>query len=426
MRERLLSLLVCFVLLCSGCLSAAPPDLDGDGISDSDDIDDDGDGWADEVELNCSSDPSNGDDIPDDEDGDFICSLLDDDDDGDDWSDVEEESCQTDPSNSSSIPSDLDGDGECDMNDEDADGDGLPNDWEEERGFDSLDPDDYMSCHGESVYCMRSYDDFTFPETHNAYSSVEDGVLIGVNHYTGLQSQWDGGIRAFMVDTHHRAYENTTQEDVRFCHGTGQFFHPCQYGEVDAFDWLDLLNSLMNNSSGDVVTLLIENTVPASHLEYLFEQTGMSERIYTHTLGSSWPSIGDMVLDETDLVVFWEQGQDESYPWIHDFGVFSWTTDYAEDNPEDMTCTVYRGDGSQPVWHLNNWLSNAFGLPDPLRAGEVNDYDFLLNRSIECWEIMDDRPTFVAVDYWEDGEITNVTITMNKMSHWSDEVPPHP
>lgn len=56
----------------------------------------------------------------------------------------------------------------------------------------------------------------------------------------------------------------------------------------------------------------------------------------------------------------------------------------------------------------------------------MNDYDFLLNRSIECWEIMDDRPTFVAVDYWEDGEITNVTITMNKMSHWSDEVPPHP
>jgi len=32
----------------------------------------------------------------------------------------------------------------------------------------------------------------------------------------------------------------------------------------------------------------------------------------------------------------------------------------------------------------------------------------------------------IAVDYWEEGEITNVTITINKMHHWSDDVPAHP
>jgi len=426
MEERPLSLLICFILLSSGCLSSPPPDLDGDGISDSEDLDDDGDGWNDDIELNCSTDPLDENSFPEDEDWDLICSILDDDDDGDDWSDSEEEECSTDPKSAMSVPSDLDSDGLCDVNDEDADGDGLPNIWEVERGFDPMDPDDYMSCHGESVYCMRSYDDFTFPETHNAYSSVEDGVLVGVNHYTGLQAQWDGGIRAFMVDSHHRSDDNTSAEDVRFCHGTGQFFHPCLFGEIDAFEWISLLGSLMDNSSGDVVTLLIENYVPAEHLEFLFMETGMYDRIYTHALGDPWPSLGDLVLSGTDLVVFWEQSQNDDFPWLHDFGVFSWTTDYAEDSQEEMSCTVYRGDGSQPVWHLNNWLSNAFGLPDPVRAGDVNDYDALLNRSIECWEIMDNRPTFVAVDYWEDGEITNVTITMNKMSHWSDEVPQRP
>ena len=91
-----------------------------------------------------------------------------------------------------------------------------------------------------------------------------------------------------------------------------------------------------------------------------------------------------------------------------------------------MTCTVHRGDGSQPVWHLNNWLSSIYGLPDPILANEVNEYETLLNRSLQCWEEMDNRPTFVAVDFWEEGEVTNVTITLNKMSHWSDEVPEHP
>ena len=385
MRQWVSALLVC-VLLVAGCTSPPPPDMDGDGIIDSEDNDVDGDGYNNTVELDCLSDA---------------------------W-------------NSSSTPSDIDGDGLCDALDSDMDGDGLPNEWEEERGLDPRDPESMMSCHGEAAYCLRTYDDFTFPETHNAYSTVEDQFLIGVNHYTGLQWQWDGGIRAFMVDSHHRSYENTSAEDVRFCHGTGQFFHPCQFGEVDAFEWISLLGSLMDNSSGDVVTLLIENYVPAEHLEFLFLETGMYERIYTHTLGEAWPSLGDLVLAGTDLVVFWEQSQNDDFPWLHDFGVFSWTTDYAEDNPEDMSCTVYRGDGSQPVWHLNNWLTSAFGLPDPVRAVDVNDYDNLLERALECWEIMDNRPTFIAVDYWEEGEITNVTITMNKMSHWSDPVPEHP
>ena len=423
-RAKAVVVSICMVL--TGCIAQPPPDMDGDGIEDSLDIDMDGDGWDNSVEENCSTTHDNASSVPSDIDGDWDCDLLDEDDDGDGWSDDGEIECGTDSLDPESVPGDQDGDGVCDSLDDDADGDGLPNDWEASRGFDPMDADDYITCHGEASFCLRTYDDFTFAETHNAYSTVEDKFLIGVNHYTGLQSQWEDGIRAFMVDSHHRAYDNTTADDVSFCHGTGQFFHPCQFGIVDAFDWIRLLDSLMNNSSGDIVTLLIENYVPASHLSHLFNETGMSRRVYTHRLGDPWPSLGDLALAGTDLVVFWEQAQDHDFPWLHDFGVFSWTTDYAEDRPDEMDCTVSRGDGSQPVWHLNNWLTSSFGLPDPVRAGDVNDYETLLRRSIECWEKMDDRPTFIAVDYWEEGEVTNVTITINKMSHWSDEIPPHP
>ena len=426
MGARVKAVVVSICMVLTGCISQPPPDMDGDGIEDSLDIDMDGDGWDNSVEENCSTTHDNASSVPSDIDGDWDCDLLDEDDDGDGWSDDGEIECGTDALDPESVPGDQDGDGVCDSLDDDADGDGLPNDWEASRGFDPMDADDYITCHGEASFCLRTYDDFTFAETHNAYSTVEDKFLIGVNHYTGLQSQWEDGIRAFMVDSHHRAYDNTTADDVSFCHGTGQFFHPCQFGIVDAFDWIRLLDSLMNNSSGDIVTLLIENYVPASHLSHLFNETGMSRRVYTHTLGDPWPSLGDLALAGTDLVVFWEQTQDHDFPWLHDFGVFSWTTDYAEDSPDEMDCTVYRGDGSQPVWHLNNWLTSSFGLPDPVRAGDVNDYETLLRRSIECWEKMDDRPTFIAVDYWEEGEVTNVTITINKMSHWSDEIPPHP
>lgn len=296
MRGKIGSLVLCALLVTSGCLEKSPPDMDGDGIHDSEDADMDGDGWENSVELSCTSDPNDGDDIPTDTDGDSVCDILDEDDDGDSWTDAAEQECGSDSVDVDSTPEDLDGDWTCDELDEDADGDGLPNEWEIERGFDPMDSESFMACHGISVFCLRTYDDFTFPETHNAYSTIEDQVLVGVNHYTGLQRQWDGGIRAFMVDSHHRNYDNTSAEDVRFCHSTGQFFHPCNFGEVDSFQWLNLLNSLMNNSSGDVVTLLIENYVPPSHLQFLFNETGMADRVYTHTLGEEWPSLGDMVL----------------------------------------------------------------------------------------------------------------------------------
>ena len=426
MNKSRFSILIFFLLISSGCISDSPPDLDDDGIPDLEDDDVDGDGWNNTLEGECNSDPENSESRPTDTDGDLTCDIIDDDDDDDTWEDFNEIECGSDPLVVYSVPDDLDDDKICDSLDDDADGDGLPNEWELERGFDPMDPGDYLSCHGKTVFCLRTYDNFTFPETHNAYSTIEDQVLLGVNHYTGLQKQWDNGIRAFMVDSHHRSYENTTQEDVRFCHSTAQFIHPCQFGEVDAFEWIGLLNSLMNNSSGDVVTLLIENYVPPEHLAFLFNQTGMMSRIYEHNLGDPWPSIGDMVLDGKDLVVFWEQAQNDEYPWLHDFGLFSWTTNYAENSKEEMSCTVHRGDGSQPVWHLNNWLSSIYGLPDPVAANEVNEYETLLSRSIECWEIMDNRPTFIAVDYWEQGEVTNVTITLNQMVHWSDEIPEHP
>ena len=426
MERKCESVLMALALLLSGCISG-PPDLDGDGISDDEDMDVDGDGWDDETEMNCSTDWLLSSSWPSDLDNDGECDILDNDDDNDGWSDSTEMDCSADPMDNSSTPEDNEGDRICDLLDNDADGDGLPNDWEQERGFDYLNSEDYMSCHGMSIYCMRSYDDFTFPETHNSYSSVEDQIIVGTNHYTGLHAQWDGGIRAFMLDPHHKSEDDTSATDVRFCHGTGQFFHACQFGEVDAFAWLRELGSLLNNSSGDVVSLLIENYyTPAEHLEFLFNETGILDRAYIHSLGDPWPSIGDMSLMGKDVVIFVQLEHNDSYPFFNAAWKHSWDTPYGQRDAGDMTCELGRGDYNQPVWHLSNWLSSTFGLADPSGASEVNDYDTLLNRTLDCWEQNVNRPTFIAVDYWEEGELTNVTITLNKMSHWSDDIPPHP
>ena len=72
MRGKIGSLVLCALLVTSGCLEKSPPDMDGDGIHDSEDADMDGDGWENSVELSCTSDPNDGDDIPTDTDGDSV------------------------------------------------------------------------------------------------------------------------------------------------------------------------------------------------------------------------------------------------------------------------------------------------------------------------------------------------------------------
>jgi len=428
MRKKLFSLLLCVSLMTSGCLESSPPDMDGDGIQDAEDLDIDGDGWSNSEEMNCTTDPNDADIIPTDTDGDSQCDLNDLDDDGDAWSDAEEAMCGTDPVDSESVPGDLDGDMECDERDDDADGDDLPNDWELERGFNPLDPNDFISCHGEARYCLRTYDDFTFAETHNSFSTPEDGIMGGINHLTGLQSQWEDGIRAFMLDPYHQSEFNNEKEDLVFCHAVSlPNTPPCLFGSVDAFSWLRSLNSLHNNSSGDVVSLLIQNyAVPGGHLEYLLNETGILERAYIHELGSPWPSIGDMSLSGTDVLIFIQMEYEDNFTKLLPAWKHTWDTPYGESSQEEMTCDLGRGDSSQPVWHMNNWLNSDFGFADPIKASQVNAYDTLLERALLCWETVGNRPTFVGVDYWEQGEVANVTVTLNKMSHWSDEVPEHP
>ena len=135
-------------------------------------------------------------------------------------------------------------------------------------------------------------------------------------------------------------------------------------------------------------------------------------------LDTQIPSSFSERISERPLVVFWEQSADLNYPWIHDFLTHSWTTNFAEENPEDMNCDPLRGDPEQSVYHMNNWLSGPLGLSDPTRGDEANNPDFLVERAKECWQLHGKRPTFVAVDWWEDGDVVEAVQTINSMNGW--------
>ncbi|MEC9090161.1 MAG: hypothetical protein VYC11_02210 [Candidatus Thermoplasmatota archaeon] len=289
----------------------------------------------------------------------------------------------------------------------------------------SISADNQSPCNGSVENCDKEYTNVTFPETHNAHSSLDEGFIVqSANHRLNLSQQWDAGFRAFMLDIHHSKFSNSS-ENASFCHGSYDIgFHPCAYGSINAIELLSTIHEKMNSTPNDVVTLLLEVYVPYSHISFVLNASGLIEHSHVQTLGQSWPTLQEMVDAEKNLVVFIEGSADSDYPFLHDFTEHGWTTSYGLGKIADMTCDVFRGDSAQPVWHMNNWLSNEqTGLSDYARAPIVNHYDFLINRSIDCWEQHGVRPTFIAVDWWTDGSAVEVSHALNRMDHWSDEVP---
>jgi len=282
-----------------------------------------------------------------------------------------------------------------------------------------------IPCNGSVENCDKSYVDVTFPETHNSHATIDEGYnFLANNHRQNISHQWDAGFRAFMLDVHHSKFSNDLV-NTSFCHGTYDLgVHPCTHGSQNAVDFLSTLNNKMNESTNDVVTFLLELHVPYTHIEYILNESGLLEKTHVQVVGDSWPTLREMLDNNRNLVIFIQGSHDELYPYLHNYEEHGWITNYGENNLEEMNCDLLLGDSSQPIWHMNNWLSfENNGLSDYTRAPIVNAYDFLLNRSIECWEIRGSRPTFIAVDWWTEGQAVNVTITLNRMNHWSDPVP---
>jgi len=278
-------------------------------------------------------------------------------------------------------------------------------------------PTSESQCNGSVILCERSYDNVTFPETHNSFATHQDGIFYPAsNHETGLNAQWDAGIRAFMLDTHYNSEFENDADNVAFCHGSSDDgYSPCRYGEVNPWQWLSILKGKMASAPRDIVTLLIENHVSGDHLKSLFDHVNLTPLMYIHKLNEDWPTLQSLIDLETRLVVFWEQPDDPSHPEFHDFLTHSWTTSYAEDDTSDMDCSVHRGDGTQSVFHMNNWLSGPLGLSDPFRADEANDPSFMFERALDCIELHGKRPTFIAVDWWDDGDVVAAATMVNEL-----------
>lgn len=259
-------------------------------------------------------------------------------------------------------------------------------------------PVEVTACNGSAALCGRRYDQVAYATTHNAMSSEEDRFA-SPNQRHGVTRQLRDGVRGLMLDVH------PYQGAAWLCHGT------CLAGRRLLVEGLCDIAGFLDRDPGAVVTLIVENYVDARTLETAFRAVGLTDDVHTQPRGAPWPTLGEMARANRRLVVFTERDEGAAVPWVH--YVWSWAQEnpFSARAPSDLDCRPNRGNAANPLFILNHFLTNPLASPE--LAGMVNHNPALASHAALCRRERLRLPNFVAVDFYDIGDLFPVVDSLN-------------
>lgn len=253
-----------------------------------------------------------------------------------------------------------------------------------------------LACNGLPALCDRTFDRVVFPTTHNSFAA-EDDQFVAANQYSGVAKQLADGVRGLMLDTY------WFEDDVWLCHG------PCSIGRRRFVDTLGDLRTFLEAHPREVVALLIQDDATPDQTAQAFESAGLLSRLYAHSLGTPWPTLGELVASDRRIVVFAE-ASGGAPAWYHALYAHAWDNPYAAETTEDFDCTVGRGKAGAPLFLLNHFLTNPVAS-----ATLATDANAVISAHVaRCESEVGRLPTFVAVDYYEVGELLPIVRGLNE------------
>jgi hypothetical protein len=255
-------------------------------------------------------------------------------------------------------------------------------------------------CNGHEELCERDYDEVAYPMAHNAMSNAEAG-WIAPNQNFGITRQLNDGIRGLMLDT----YEE--DGELLLCHSF------CLAGSQPLVEGLNEITVFLEANPGEVVSIIFENYITHAQTAAAFDESGLIDFVYAHEVGEPWPTLGGIIAADTRLVVFQEKlPQEDEFPWLMNIWDHAWETPFSFETPDDFTCDPNRGDPANPLFLLNHFLTAPLG-GDPNFAEMVNHNPLFIERARQCEEEGDALPNFVAVDFYDIGDLFDVVDALN-------------
>ncbi|MEP9364118.1 hypothetical protein ABLE68_14210 [Nocardioides sp. CN2-186] len=307
---------------------------------------------------------------------------------------------------------------------------------------------DGTACNGHDELCDRTYDEVAFPATHNSMSAADQPGWFFAEQPDGVISQLDHGVRVLLIDSWYgqetsRPGVVATSEGSRaagiaearesfgdaavnsalrlrdatklaptgpvepyLCHAL------CELGSTKWEPLMEQVRAWMDAHPREVVTLFVQDEVSPADTAEVVEDAGLLPYVYTPTADGSWPTLGSMIDSGHRLVVLMENhGGGTTYPWLLDGFQQVQDTPYLFEDPSEFSCDLNRGTPDLPVFLVNHWIDDKTATVT--NAAQVNALDVLLPRLQECASERDRLPNYVAVDFYDQGDLFGAVDAMN-------------
>jgi len=267
-------------------------------------------------------------------------------------------------------------------------------------------PPPRSGCNGDGALCDRTFDAVVFPATHNAMSNNEDRWF-AANQNRNIGNQLRDGVRAMLLDIH------PGDDEVLLCHAS------CRIGQRPLLDALEEIYDFLAHNPNEVFTIIFEDYVSEEDAVVLLEASRLAELVYAHTPGQPWPTLGDMI-DRDERVVIMAQSGRPPPAWYHNAWAIMWDTPYSFGSVDDFVCSANRGSIGHSLFLVNHWVLAPAAHPS--HAEIANQRAVLLDRVADCHSEWGRLPTFIAVDFYDIGELFEVVDDLNQRGTdaWED------
>jgi len=265
-----------------------------------------------------------------------------------------------------------------------------------------------MRCNGFEALCDRPLNEVAFAATHNSMSN-EDAGWWAPNQQHGLTQQMEDGIRGMLLDS----YE--IDGELWLCHGF------CELGSQPLIEGLAEIREFLTTHPHEVMILFFQDAVGSELMSQAFSEANLASIAYTHRPGEAFPTLREMILNGTRLVIS-SESHGPPPDWYHYGWDLFFDTPYSFKGIDEFNCDLYRGDEDSPLFLLNHWLSDPSGLPDAKGAIDANSFDVLYKRASDCWAARGQIPNLVTVDFYATGDLISVVNALNGIDleeNWS-------
>lgn len=306
---------------------------------------------------------------------------------------------------------------------------------------------DTSTCNGHVELCGRRFDEVAFPATHNSMAAADEGWFFA-EQPDGILSQLDHGIRVLLIDSWYAQQTSrpgvvANAEDDRaaaiaevrrtigpeavdsalrlrkavnlrpigpaqpyLCHGI------CELGSTAWLPVMEDVAAWVRAHPRDVVTFFIQDQVSPADTAEVIERAGLRPFVHLQRAGEPWPTLGSMIDSGRRVVILMEeQSGGQANPWL--LPGFEWVQDtpYLFRRPGMFSCAPNRGTADASLFLVNHWVTDK--TREVSNARTVNARDVLLPRLERCRSERGRLPNFVAVDFYDQGDLLDVVDELN-------------